>query len=172
MLMCTTGNRFRLVVVLLLLVLLPGCIGFFERDERLVRLDVADKVDLDNRDAVKQVLYRQLRAWRSVPNRAGGLSKRGVDCSGFVYLTYRSFFGIQLPRETTAQARIGEDIDQDELQPGDLVFFKTGLVQRHVGMYTGNRRFVHASSSRGVMESNMDNPYWSRNYWKSVRVRL
>lgn len=170
--MCTACNRFRLAVVLLLAVLLSGCIGFFERDDRLVQLWDADKVDLDNQNEVKRVLYRQLREWRPVRYKIGGLSKGGVDCSGFVYLTYQAYFGIQLPRSTTDQARVGVKIAQDELQPGDLVFFKTGVAQGHVGMYTKNRRFIHASTSSGVMESHMDNPYWIKSYWKSVRVRL
>jgi probable lipoprotein NlpC len=166
-----SSKLFRSAALLLLVVLLSGCLDFFARDDQVVQVWVDDKVNLNNPEAVKRVLYKQLREWRSVPNRSGGLSKRGVDCSGFVYLTYRSYFGLQLPRSTTAQARVGVEIDQEQLQPGDLVFYKTGVVQRHVGMYIGNRRFIHASSSHGVMESYMDNPYWTKNYWKSVRVR-
>ncbi len=162
----------KVSVSLLLAAVLSGCVGIFAGGDRLVPVWVADKVDMDDREAVRQALYKQLSEWRSVPNLVGGLSKSGVDCSGFAYLTYRTYFGILLPRSTTSQARIGVEIDQDELQPGDLVFYKTGVVQRHVGMYTGNRRFIHASSSNGVMESDMDNPYWTKNYWKSVRVRL
>lgn len=165
-------NLLRLFVLLSLLILLSGCMGLFAKEDRVAPIWVADKVDLDDQEAVKQVLYRQLREWRSVPNRSGGLSKDGVDCSGFAYLTYRSYFGILLPRSTPDQARVGVEIDQDSLQPGDLVFYKTGVAQGHVGIYIENRRFIHASSSSGVMESNMDNPYWSKNYWKSVRVRL
>ncbi len=165
-------HLFRTSVLLSLALLSSGCMGFFTSEDRVEQVFVADKVDLDDREAVRRVLYRQLKEWRSVPNRVGGLSKSGVDCSGFAYLTYSSYFGILLPRSTTAQARVGDEIGQDELRPGDLVFYKTGVVQRHVGMYTGNRRFIHASSSKGVMESDMDNPYWTRSYWKSVRVRL
>ena len=170
--MCMTSNRFRLFALLLLAGLLFGCIGLPERDSRVAQIPTADRAGPGKQGRVKKVLHKQLREWRSVPNKIGGLSKKGVDCSGFVYLTYRSYFGIQLPRSTIAQARIGAEIDHDELRPGDLVFFKTGRIQRHVGMYTGEGRFIHASTSRGVMESNMDNPYWITNYWKSVRVRL
>jgi len=129
-------------------------------------------VDLNKPIAVKEVLYKQLKEWYRVPNRVGGLSKSGVDCSGFALLTFRDYFGIELPRSTRQQAQIGMEISKGELKPGDLVFFKTGFVQRHVGMYTGAGKFIHASTSRGVMESRIDNPYWIRNYWKSVRVRL
>jgi probable lipoprotein NlpC len=129
-------------------------------------------VDLNRPQAVKQALHEQLSEWYRVPNRVGGLSKSGVDCSGFAYLTYREYFGIKLPRTTRQQAQVGVGIGMADLKPGDLVFFRTGIYQRHVGMYTGKGRFIHASTSRGVMESRLDNPYWRRNYWKAVRVRL
>jgi cell wall-associated NlpC family hydrolase len=53
---------------------------------------------------------------------------------------------------------------------GDLVFFKTGLAKRHVGIYIGKGQFIHASTSRGVTRSRLNSPYWSKHYWKSVRV--
>lgn len=168
------NNRSEQSLVLISILLLSGCFGM---PGRVASPEIAPtvavlRVDLDQTRDVKKALYKQLREWRSVPNRLGGLSKQGVDCSGLVYLTYRSHFGMQLPRSTRQQARAGVEINQDELRPGDLVFFRTGFVQRHVGMYTGEGKFIHASTSRGVMESHMNNPYWTRNYWKSVRVRL
>jgi cell wall-associated NlpC family hydrolase len=60
----------------------------------------------------------------------------------------------------------------DELQTADLVFFKTGWKTRHVGIYIGEGQFLHASTSRGVMISSLDNPYWQRHYWTSRRVPL
>ncbi len=166
------NKLFRSSVLLLLAVVLSGCMGLFAKEDRVAPIWVADRVDLDDREAVKQVLYRQLKEWRSVPNRSGGLSKDGVDCSGFAYITFRTYFGILLPRSTPDQAMVGKEIGQDQLQPGDLVFYKTGVSQGHVGIYVEKRRFIHSSSTSGVMESHMDNPYWSKNYWKSVRVRL
>ena len=132
----------------------------------------AGKVNLNQPQAVQRALHEQLREWYRVPNRVGGLSKSGVDCSGFAYLTYKEYFGIRLPRTTRQQAQVGMGISKADLRPGDLVFFRTGFVRRHVGMYTGKGRFIHASTSRGVTESRLDNPYWRRNYWKAVRVRL
>ena len=71
-------------------------------------------------------LNDQLSNWRGTPYRYGGMSRGGVDCSGFVLMTFRDKFDLQLPRETRMQAKIGTEIDKDELLPGDLVFFKTG----------------------------------------------
>jgi len=118
---------------------------------------------------VKEKLYRQYHSWRGVKYREGGLSKKGVDCSGFVYLTYQQQFNKVLPRTTELLSTIGEPVNQDELRAGDLVFFKTGWKLRHVGIYLGNDEFVHASSSRGVRISNLKSPWWEDAYWMARR---
>lgn len=116
-------------------------------------------------------LYAQHDEWRGVPYRYGGMSKTGIDCSGFIYLTYRDRLGLQLPRTTAALARFGQTVPKQHLRPGDLVFFHTGSYnnQQHAGIYIEKNRFLHASTSRGVMISSLDNVYWSRNYWKAQR---
>ena len=127
-------------------------------------------VHLSNEDAVKQSLYAQLNEWKAVRYDYGGLSKEGVDCSGFVYVTYLSNFGIALPRTAAQQAREGQLITQLQLRAGDLVFFKTGRVSRHVGIFVDQRKFIHASKSQGVMISSLDDWYWSKKYWKATRI--
>lgn len=117
-------------------------------------------------------LYAQHREWEGVPYRLGGMSKRGVDCSGFVHTTFRSQFGVELPRTTESQLGIGRSVDRDGLQSGDLVFFRTGNGKRHVGIYVENRTFLHASTSQGVTLSSLDNPYWASAYWQARRVAL
>lgn len=117
-------------------------------------------------------LNEQLRSWRGTPYRYGGMSRRGVDCSGFVLMTMRDRFALQLPRETRQQAKIGTEINKDELLPGDLVFFKTGSGESglHVGIYDTDGQFIHASTSRGVMRSSLDNVYWRKNFWQARRI--
>jgi cell wall-associated NlpC family hydrolase len=127
-------------------------------------------VDLEDRARLKEALYAQFSEWRGVPYRIGGASRDGVDCSGFVQLTYQSLLGIELPRSTDVQVNAGVPVSQHELLPGDLVFFRTGVGSRHVGIYLENRKFIHASSEKGVMISGLDDHYWSRRYWKAVRV--
>jgi probable lipoprotein NlpC len=131
---------------------------------------VSNKVDMANYSQVRSQLLRQLNEWQGVPHRDGGLSKQGVDCSGFVYLTFADEFGIRLPRTTQSQVLKGIVVEQSDLLPGDLVFFQTGIKQRHVGIYVGKNQFIHTSSSRGVMTSRLDNPYWQDAYWHSRRV--
>lgn len=108
--------------------------------------------------------------WQGTPYAFGGQSKRGVDCSGFIQLTYQAVFGQSLPRSTKLQAKTGSANPFSELRVGDLVFFKPKLKVRHVGIYMGNGQFMHASTSRGVTLSRLDNPYWQNAYWMSRRV--
>jgi cell wall-associated NlpC family hydrolase len=112
----------------------------------------------------------QHHEWHGTPYRYGGLSKHGVDCSGFVYLTFRNMFSISLPRSTEQQSNTGVHISQTQLHAGDLVFFRTGFSKTHVGIYLDKRRFLHASTSKGVMISNMDNAYWRDKFWKAQRI--
>lgn len=117
-------------------------------------------------------LNDQLTAWRGTPYRYGGTSRGGVDCSAFVMMTFRDKFEMQLPRDTKHQARIGTEIDKDDLLPGDLVFFKTGSGNSglHVGIYDTDNQFIHASTSQGVTRSSLDNVYWSKNFWQARRI--
>jgi len=131
---------------------------------------LANKVALQNQSLVKKKLYVQLNEWKGVPFQFGGLSKKGIDCSGFVLHTYKSQFGYLLPRTTKFQSKVGFQIDQNDLRAGDLVFFKTGLTTRHVGMYVEGGKILHASTSKGVMVSRLDNVYWHGKYWKSMRI--
>ncbi|HSB96646.1 MAG TPA: NlpC/P60 family protein [Spongiibacteraceae bacterium] len=129
------------------------------------------RMDLGNSTWVKQVLYAQYEQWKTVKYKSGGMSKDGVDCSGFVSLTYDRRLGIKLPRSTDEQAILGVSITQRELIAGDLVFFKTGRATRHVGIYLEDGKFLHASTEKGVMISRMDDAYWTKTYWKAVRLK-
>jgi cell wall-associated NlpC family hydrolase len=121
--------------------------------------------------SLKAKLYAQYREWKGVRYRIGGLSKSGIDCSGFAYLTFRSKLGITLPRSTRQQARLGSFVKKKNLQTGDLLFFKTGVTTRHVGIYLEKHRFLHASTSKGVIISNLDDDYWKSHYWQAKRIR-
>ncbi len=117
-------------------------------------------------------LNEQLTHWRGTPYRYGGLSRGGVDCSGFVYLTFRDQFAMQLPRSTIDQTDIGTRIDKSDLLPGDLVFFKTGSGENglHVGIYDTDNTFIHASTSQGVIRSSLENVYWRKVFWQARRI--
>lgn len=98
------------------------------------------------------------------PYRFGGASPdTGFDCSGLVNYVFGQATGIRLPRDSAAISQVAQPIDAQQLQSGDLVFFNTlDRAFSHVGIYLGENRFVHASSSRSgqVMVSDMQSNYW------------
>ena len=154
--------RLKYLLVLCFILLLSACAS----NHVPVKLHTVDSTI-----NIKQALYAQFSAWKSVNYRLGGLSKNGIDCSGLVYLTFRDNFGIELPRTTEQQLLSGETVDdQTDLKVGDLVFFKTGIWQRHVGIYLEQNKFLHVSTRKGVIISHLDNPYWRKRYWQAVRV--
>jgi len=114
-------------------------------------------------------LYTHYNEWRGVKYREGGMSKKGVDCSGFVHLAYKQKLNKIIPRSTELLSEAGKQISSKNLRPGDMVFFKTGWKVRHVGIYVGKGEFIHASSSRGVTKSKLNTPYWTDAYWMSRR---
>lgn len=120
--------------------------------------------------SVRSALYSQLKEWESVGYVRGGAARSGIDCSGFVQLTYLQKFGVTLPRSTGKQAGSGRKVSRKELRAGDLVFFKTGIFSRHVGMYVEEGRFLHVSKKKGVTLSSMKNSYWAKRYWRSRRI--
>lgn len=117
-------------------------------------------------------LSEQQRKWKGTPYRIGGTTRSGVDCSGFMQVTFRELFGIHLPRMTVEQAKVGKRVSKKELRTGDLVFFNTGRGPngKHVGVYVKNGQFLHASTKGGVIYSDINSPYWSNAYWQARRL--
>ncbi len=108
--------------------------------------------------------------WKSVKHRMGGMSKRGVDCSGLVQLMFKNQFDVKIPRTTASQVRLGKTVSKNKLKAGDLVFFKTNRHTRHVGIYLKDNIFIHTSSSKGVMKSRLNQNYWAKRYWTAKRI--
>ncbi len=178
------GSR-RLVLGLLLCIPLGGCLEkqrvvYVPRGDRPVQeragLPPAITAGGVNLPAVAggentaAILKSHFSGWQGTPYRRGGLSRKGVDCSGFVQVTYRNLFGKELPRTVREQVRVGRTVPKKAVMPGDLIFFKTGIRQRHVGIYVEDDLFLHASLSSGVTLSSLRDPYWKRSYWRSNRL--
>lgn len=118
---------------------------------------------------IRQALLAEHRRWVGTPYQLGGESQRGIDCSALVQQVFSEAFAVELPRTTGGQVLEGRRVARDELNPGDLVFFQPPGPYRHVGVYVGEGRFLHASSSQGVIISRLDNVYWNRYYWQARR---
>jgi len=153
--------------LLFFLLLFSGCVPL---SSPKLRGDGVEQWTHLNARQIESRLRGQYSHWRGVNYRLGGLSKSGVDCSGFVMLTFRDKFAINLPRTAELQVSLGKSIRQKNIQAGDLIFFKTAIFTRHVGIYMGDGRFLHASTSKGVTVSRLDNPYWKSSYWVARRL--
>jgi cell wall-associated NlpC family hydrolase len=108
---------------------------------------------------------------RGVPYRNGGSDPNGFDCSGLVQWVFARN-GRALPRETREQFHVGREIDRDDVQAGDLLFFDTGTNSvSHVGIALDAESFVHAPRSNGVVRvERYTSNYWSRRYLGARRV--
>ncbi len=115
-------------------------------------------------------LYNLIDEWWSTPYRLGGTTKKGIDCSAFVQTLMLGVFAVQLPRTAREQRSVSTSIEPEELREGDLVFFNTRGGVSHVGVYLHNNKFVHASTSGGVMISDLNEEYWRRKFLGAGRI--
>lgn len=116
-------------------------------------------------------MYKFIYDWLGTPYRLGGDSKKGIDCSGFAYKLYQKAFSTIIGNNSRNIYSMVNPINKNDLKEGDLVFFKIhSSAISHVGVYIGDNKFAHASSSKGVMISNLNEPYWTRYFYKGGRM--
>ena len=115
-------------------------------------------------------LYKFIYEWIGTPYRFGGNTKKGIDCSAFAKTIYEKVFNTNILRNSRDIFSMVDPLAKDELKEGDLVFFKIKSRSiSHVGVYLGDNRFAH-SSSGGVKISNLNEPYYSRYFYKGGRI--
>ena len=117
-----------------------------------------------------EAIIATAKQYIGVPYVWGGSTPSGFDCSGYIQYVFGKH-GISLPRTSAQQYTVGTWVSKSDLRPGDLVFYNTsGSGVSHLGIYIGNGQFIHASTSRGVMISEMSNSYWSARYYGARRI--
>jgi probable lipoprotein NlpC len=107
--------------------------------------------------------------YENTPYRYGGITPKGLDCSGLIFLSFKDALGVNLPRSASGLYSWAEKVSFDKAQPGDLLFFKTDASGNitHVALYLGGRKFIHSASegpNTGVIYSTLDEQYWARSY--------
>lgn len=115
-------------------------------------------------------LYTEAAQWLGTPYRYGGTTRKGVDCSGLVGQIYKQVYRVNLERNTTDMAQKNcRKTGKSSLKTGNLVFFNTSQKKRrgvnHVGIFLKHGYFIHASTSKGVIISNLNEDYY-RKTWK------
>lgn len=165
-----------LSVILLIGVSMMGCVGRnrdavlkFQTEETFTNSRLTKSVGKDN------PLVAEALEWLGTPYGYGRQDKGvATDCSGFVMQVYLKVMEIKLPRNSAAQYDFCQKIDKSCVRPGDLVFFAIGqdtLKVSHVGLMIDKENFVHSSSSKGVIISQMCSPYWNRTFRSFGRPR-
>ncbi|MDR0579164.1 MAG: C40 family peptidase [Campylobacteraceae bacterium] len=121
-----------------------------------------------------QALYTAISNWLGTPYKIGGTTKKGIDCSGFAGVIYKNVYKKTLNRSSAEIFKKDiTRIERSNLSEGDLVFFKTdkGNTPNHIGIYLKDDKFVHASKSKGVIVSSLDEPYYKKAWISGGRVK-
>jgi len=150
--------------VVVSVLMLSGCspTGNIQNDTKQYRHYDYRSLSLQRQKMMK-VAYQSLG---SPYKWAGKNPREGFDCSGLMYYTYQQS-GINIPRTAAQQRDASRTISQQQLVPGDMIFFKTGKRTNHVGIYTGNGEFIHASTgSKRVKKDKLHYQYWQRSFVK------
>ncbi len=156
---------------LIFMVLLYSCRTSKTRETR------KDDLNQNDRAQKTKVLLHTALSYKGTAYKAGGIDKKGMDCSGLVITSFQKI-NINLPRTSKEQSSIGIPIKESEAQAGDLLFFATSGKSKginHVGIVTAvsvekGVIFIHSTVKAGVMEDNLSAPYYLNSFIKAMRV--
>lgn len=123
-----------------------------------------------------EVVIAKARTYSGTPYKWGGTTSKGMDCSGLLMNSFKAI-NYEIPRTTAEQKKSGSRVGKNEIKKGDLLFFATSKKKRkitHVGLVTETQgkkiTFIHASTSKGVTESTLDNSYWKKRFKQARRI--
>ncbi|TGK39201.1 NlpC/P60 family protein [Leptospira gomenensis] len=126
------------------------------------------KLEITSEDTIE--LYREVHRWLGVPHKDFGTDESGIDCSGLTSKILSKIYGSDFSGPSYAMASRTKPIPQEKLKEGDLVFFTIyGNRVSHVGIYLKDRKFVHASSKRGVTIGSLDDTYYVKHFTSAGR---
>ena len=163
-------KNLRNILLILLPLLLGSCRTIAPRYDyqELAKASIRLGIDIEMDD--NHALYVESANWIGVPYRGGGTTKRGVDCSGLTSAIYSKVYRKDLERNSDDQRKKDcKKVKKGKLREGDLVFFHNGRKKKqatHVGIYLKDRKFIHATTSQGVIVSSLYEDYWKK-HWLS-----
>lgn len=171
---------FRKYILLFFLsgvILLPSCksrktaSSTAAKTERKKIAQLSKQLNVSINEQSNVALYELIHDWIGVPHKDNGCSKSGTDCSCFIKMVLAEVYRKDVGRSSHEMFTRSQRIESKDLQEGDLVFFKIKSVKvSHVGLYLNENKFVHVSSSKGVMISGLDEAYFKNSFVGAGRI--
>ncbi|WP_230390901.1 C40 family peptidase [Reinekea sp. G2M2-21] len=159
----------KTMTMVMLLVFMTSCSNFQSVDS-MTNDDTPVRTAQNTNAPALNRLEKVYANYKGSPYRYGGTDRSGFDCTGFIGVAFSDAFNMSTPRTTEKISISGKPVRRDQLQAGDILIFKTSVKQLHAGIYTSDGQFIHASTSQGVIKSNLNNPYWHQRYVKARRL--
>jgi lipoprotein Spr len=168
-------QSFSYIIVLLgLMFCLSSCHTSAPRLDYKALAQASVRLGMDIELTDNHKLYVNAAEWIGTPYRAGGDSRHGTDCSGLVSQLYKKTYRMRLSRSTDRQLKESNKIARRNLREGDLVFFTSRSSRKkvaHVGIYLKDGKFIHASTSQGVIVSSLKEKYYTQHWLCGGRVK-
>jgi len=167
--------KYHFLPVCILALVLAGCSSARHLEQERSK-QVYNALGLHKERKDNFALYQAAASWLNVPHRDGGLSANGIDCSGLVYVIYKQVYSKTLDRNSAGILQKNcERIGKERLREGDLVFFNTSGKSKsrvnHLGIYLKDHKFLHASTSKGVIVSNLEEDFFRKAWICGGRVK-
>ena len=137
-----------------------------------VKEKFAAKLNVPESDIKNEKLYKFIDDWYAVPYKYGGKDKNGIDCSGFTGILCSTIYNKKVSSSSKAINEETKKISVSDLKEGDLVFFIiNGKSVSHVGVYLQHNKFVHATTKKGVIISDLGEPYYKKYFYSAGRIK-
>ncbi|HET6244585.1 MAG: C40 family peptidase [Bacteroidetes bacterium] len=139
---------------------------------REIKIKYSEILEVKPNDISDVKLYEFIDKWLGVPYKYGGRCTTGVDCSNLATLIYAEVYDKSFSGSSASLFNLCKEVSKEELQEGDLVFFKIEQTKiSHIGVYLHNNKFVHSTTKRGVMISDLNEAYYKKYFFKAGRIR-